>query len=112
MNTDNIEQTQTVFKPVRKLSYWNIALQEFNKGRPQGSKFVMPKKDTEDYLKVKAISERLKNDTSVASLTEPKVKKPRLKKIKEEVSSTEVIVTEKVKKPRAKKVQIDIPPSV
>ena len=110
MNTDNIEQTQTQIKK-RIPSHWNLALQEFNKTRPQGSKYIMPKRDTEDYLKVKAISDRLKNDTSVAP-SEPKVKKPRLKKIKEVKEE----VTEKVKKPRAKKVkpeiQIDIPPSV
>lgn len=57
----------------KKVSIWNLALQEFNKDRIPGSKFIMPKKDTQDYLKVKEISDRLKQQsTSSTTVVEKK----------------------------------------
>jgi hypothetical protein len=73
--------TDTIDK-IKKLSVWNLALQEFNKDRIPGSKFIMPKKDTPEYLKVKEISNRLKQQSTSSTTVVEKKKVVRKKKEK------------------------------
>ena len=80
----------TTIKP-KRISHWASALKEYNSTRIAGSKFLFPKKDTEEYFKVKEISDKLKKNLTVVipdTASEPVVKarKPRVKKeVKEEI---------------------------
>lgn len=108
--------TDTIDK-IKKLSIWNLALQEFNRGRAPGSKFIMPKKDTPEYLKVKEISDRLKQQSTSSTTVVEKKKVIRKKKEKPnevvpvptDSASTEVVT--KPKRTRRKKDVVNPIPS-
>jgi hypothetical protein len=100
--------TDTIDKN-KKLSFWNLALQQFNKDRNPGSKFLMPKKDTPEYFKVKEISDRLKQESSNSTTFVEKKKVVRKKKEKSnEVVPTDSVSTEVVTKPKKTRKKKDV----
>jgi hypothetical protein len=73
------QSTETTEKPKRPPSVWMKALKEFNTSK--GGSWCIPKKDSEDYLKVKKIMESYK-EPLLEVKSKPVVK--RTKKVKED----------------------------
>jgi len=78
------QSTETTEKPKRPPSSWMKALKEFNTSK--GGSWSIPKKDSEDYLKVKKIMDSYtKQPTETVEAVKVKSAPKRTKKPKKEV---------------------------
>ena len=77
---------------------WIQAVQEYAK---ETGKFIIPKKDSDEYVKIKAIQERMKQPTPPAKTK--KTKTPASVELPKAQPVQNVVVEKKPRKPRVKK---------